>query len=88
MVPLTFRQRGTTVQAASCALLIAERGGPALVAVAVLVVVAHLEWEDSEIQVEATKKPASENKLSLAELNTTGETPLGAECLETLFFRE
>lgn len=50
---------------------------------AVLVVVAHLEWEESEIEVEATEKPASENKLS-----TTGETPVGAECLETLFFRE
>lgn len=63
MVPLTFGHGGTTVQASSPPLLVAEWGGPALVAVAVLVVIADLEREDSEILVPGPKESANYKKI-------------------------
>lgn len=64
LVLLTFGHGGTTVQASSPPLLVAKWGSPPLVAVAVLVVIADLEQEDSENLVPAIKRSASSKKLS------------------------
>lgn len=50
LVPLTFWHGGATVHASSSPLLVAKRGSPSRVAVAVLVVVADLGRKDSETQ--------------------------------------